>query len=94
MAAPARGPGILFHLTAGATTAFIITILAMVATLFGDPAAPVNDWINRYATIVLAVEILAIAVLGTAAMMNDARITRRERAETQRTSADGPRHRE
>lgn len=83
-----RGPGILFHLTAGATTAFIITILAMVATLFGDPAAPINEWINQHAAKVLGVEILAIAVLGTTAMVNDARITRLEKQQQRERSAD------
>ncbi|HET6423365.1 MAG TPA: hypothetical protein VFG20_06760 [Planctomycetaceae bacterium] len=87
MANPPRGPGILFHLTAAATTAFIISILAMVATLFGDPAAPINLWINDYAGAVLGIEIAAIAVLGTAAMMNDARVTRRERQESHRETA-------
>lgn len=73
-----RGPGWLFHVTAGATTAFIITVLAMVATLFGDPEAPINGWINQYGAIVLLVEIVAIGIFGFAAMANDARLTRKE----------------
>lgn len=76
-----RGPGWLFHVTAGATTAFIVSVLAMVATLFGDPAAPINGWINDYGAMVLMVEIIAIGVFGFAAMANDARQMRRERQE-------------
>ncbi|MDP1798730.1 MAG: hypothetical protein Q8K78_14645 [Planctomycetaceae bacterium] len=76
MATSARGPGWLFHVTAGATTAFIISVLAMVATLFGDPAAPINGWINQYGAYLLLVEIVAIGVFGFAAMANDARVTR------------------
>lgn len=78
MAGTARGPGWLFHVTAGATTAFIISVLAMVATLFGDPEAPINGWINDYGATVLLVEIVAIGVFGFAAMANDARVTRLE----------------
>lgn len=81
MAGTARGPGWLFHVTAGATTAFIVSVLAMVATLFGDPAAPINGWINDYGAIVLMVEIAAIGVFGFAAMANDARVTRLEQRE-------------
>lgn len=82
-----RGPGILFHLTAGATTLFIITILAMVATLLGDPAAPINQWLNDYGSVLLGGEIVAIAVLGTAAMVQDSRVTKRER---QQAAQDRP----
>jgi hypothetical protein len=94
MGAAPRGPGILFHLTAGATTAFIISILAMVATLFGDPASPVNQWINEHGAKLLGVEIVAIAVLGIASMVNDARITRKERQELAQQSTDGSGERE
>lgn len=79
MATTRRGPGVLFHLTAGVTALFIITILAMVATLFGDPAAPINQWLNDNGTVLLGGEIAAIAVLGTAAMVQDSRLTRQER---------------
>ncbi len=78
MAATPRGPGWLFHVTAGATTAFIVSVLAMVAAQFGDPKAPVNGWIDDYGAMVLMVEIAAIGVFGFAAMANDARVTRLE----------------
>ena len=45
----------LFMLTAVATTAFVITILAMVAMLLGDPDAPVNVWFNNHGATVMTV---------------------------------------
>ena len=65
----------LFLLTAVATTAFVITILAMVAMLLGDPDAPVNIWFNNYGATVMTVEVLAIAAFGFAAMIADSRET-------------------
>uniref|UniRef100_A0A7C2NYQ6 Uncharacterized protein n=1 Tax=Schlesneria paludicola TaxID=360056 RepID=A0A7C2NYQ6_9PLAN len=73
-----RGPGLLFHLAAAATVLFIVTVLALVATLFADPAAPVNVWLNAHATKLLLAEVAAIAVLGVAAMGRDQWLQRRE----------------
>jgi hypothetical protein len=74
-----RGPGLLFHLAAGATAVFIVTVLALVATLFADPEAPVNVWLNAHAGTLLLIEVAAIAVLGVAAMARDQWLQRRER---------------
>jgi len=71
---------LLFRFTAVATTVFVITILAMIAMLLGDPVAPVNAWFNDYGGIVLAVEVLAIVVLSLAAMAADRRETRQAQA--------------
>jgi len=74
----------LFHCAAGATTVFIITVLALVATLFADPEAPVNIWLNNNAAWMLGVEVVLIAVFGIAAMARDQAITAAEqRAEEQ-----------
>lgn len=73
MTSSRRGPGILFHCAAAATAAFIITVLAMVATLFGDPAAPINAWLDQYGARILLCEIAAITILGIAAMVVDQR---------------------
>lgn len=75
---------ILFFMTAGATTIFVVTILAMVSMLVGDPKAPVNLWFNDHGAIVMTVEVLAIGILGMAAMIVD-------RWETLRELADQPR---
>lgn len=75
-----RGPGLLFHLAAFATAVFILTVLALVATLFADPEAPVNVWLNTHGTTLLLAEVAAIAVLGMAAMGRDQWVQRREDA--------------
>lgn len=71
----------LFFLTAGATTAFIVTILAMVAMLMGDPLAPVNVWFNQHGATIMTVEVVAIGVLGMSAMIVDRRETLQELAQ-------------
>ncbi len=68
----------LFMLTAAATTAFVITILAMVAMLLGDPDAPVNVWFNNHGATVMTVEVIAIAGFGLSAMIADSREMRQK----------------
>lgn len=88
MPASRRGPGVLFHATAAATGLFVVSVLAMVATLFGDPAAPVNQWINAHGAILLVGEVIAIAVLGVAAMANDQWTNSRKTAPSPATSPE------
>jgi hypothetical protein len=57
---------------------FIVTVLALVATLFADPEAPVNVWLNTHGTTLLLAEVAAIAVLGMAAMGRDQWLQKRE----------------
>lgn len=71
---------ILFQLTAVASMAFVITILATVAMLLSDPVAPVNVWFNKHGTTVLIVEVVVIVVLGLAAMTADRRETLRAKS--------------
>ena len=71
---------LLFRLTALIATGFVITILAMVAMLLGDPFAPVNVWFNRNGAIVLLIEVAAIVICGIGAMMADRRETLRSRS--------------
>ena len=68
----------LFQLTAVATTAFVITIFAMVAMLAGDPDAPVNLWFNLHGASLLTCEVVAIAVSALFAMFADRNETLRE----------------
>ncbi len=72
----------LFRLTAATTTAFVITILAMVAMLLGDPEAPINLWFNRYGATVMAVQVAGIVMFGLAAMTADRRETLRAQTST------------
>jgi len=68
---------VLFQLTAIVTVVFIITILAMVAMLVGDPNAPANLWFNRNGASVLTIEVIGIGIAGMAAMIADRRETLR-----------------
>ena len=69
---------VLFQLTAAVTTAFIITILAMVSMMLGDETAPVNVWFERHGGTLMVVEVLGIVVFGLAAMTADRRETLRD----------------
>ncbi|HEY4263151.1 MAG TPA: hypothetical protein VGM98_23515 [Schlesneria sp.] len=71
---------ILFQLTAVASMAFVITILATVALLLSDPVAPVNVWFNKHGTTVLIVEVVVIVIVGLAAMTADRRETLRAKS--------------
>ena len=73
---------ILFNLTALASLAFVVTILASVALLLGDPEAPVNTLFNKHGTTTLLIEVVAIVILGLAAMTADRRETQRAAAAT------------
>ena len=63
----------LFRLTALVATVFVITILAMVAMLLGDPFSPANVWFNQHGATLLMLEVVAIVMLGVAAMTADRR---------------------
>jgi len=71
----------LFFLTAAVTTVFIITILAMVAMLVGDPNAPINVWFNNHGSMIMTVEVVGIGLSGMSAMVADRRETLREMRE-------------
>jgi hypothetical protein len=75
-----RRPGPLFHIAAIATAVFVLTVLTMIATVFANPAAPVNQWLNQYGAGLLAGEVALIAVSGCAAMARDQRTTKRDDA--------------
>ena len=56
-------PNIFFRLIIPAAAAFIVTVLAMVATVFGDPEAPINGLLDRYGGYLVTVEVMIILVL-------------------------------
>ena len=64
---------VLFQLTAVSAVVFIVTVLALVATVFGDQAAPGTKWLNRNAGRLIAGEVAATLLLGFAAMTQDRR---------------------
>ena len=69
---------VLFTLTAVVTTAFVITILAMISMMLGDPTAPVNVWFELHGGTLMLVEVIGIVLFGLAAMTADRRETLRE----------------
>lgn len=71
---------VLFSLTAAVATAFVITILAMVAMMLGETTAPVNLWFEKHGGTLMLVEVIGIVVFGLAAMTADRRETLREQA--------------
>ena len=82
---------ILFQLTAVATTAFIVTILALVSMLLGNPKAPANVWFDQHGAVVMTVEVLTIGILGFAAMFVDRLETLRlQQAKSDDTSESQP----
>ena len=64
--------------TALFSAAFIVTILALVATVFGDEQAPLARWLDRHVGWLLAGEVVAILVTGFLALAVDRRATLRE----------------
>jgi hypothetical protein len=72
MPPPNRGNP-FFALTAAFAALFVVTILILVATVFGDPAAPMARLIDRYGGGLLAVEVIGLLVCGFVAMAVDRR---------------------
>lgn len=50
---------------------FILIILAMIASIFGDPRAPVTQWLDRHGGTLLMVTFSATMVLALLAMTVD-----------------------
>lgn len=71
MKRPKTKPGLLFRLVVPATVVFILTILALIASLFGDPKAPVSKWLNANGNQLLIFEFIAVVVLSVLAMTVD-----------------------
>jgi hypothetical protein len=66
----------LFRLASLSAVLFIVTVLAMVATIFSDPQAPVARFLNERSGTLIGVEVVATLVLGFFAMAADRRRTR------------------
>jgi uncharacterized membrane protein YccC len=71
---------LFFRLAVAAGAVFVITIFALVATMFGDPDAPPNRFLDRHGGTLIAVEVAVTLSLGWLAMRVDRRqIVRRMR---------------
>ena len=93
---PARTSNPFFALAAFSTALFVVTILALVAAMLGDPRAPINRFLEAYGGGVIAVEVPAILITGFLALALDRRQTLaaiRHRTPTEnRSLPDGPEH--
>jgi hypothetical protein len=54
-----------------ATVVFILTILALIASLFGDPRAPVSQWLEAHGDALLIWEFVIVLAAGLLAMIVD-----------------------
>ena len=77
---------VLFRLSAVSAVVFIMTVLALVATVFADQSAPATKWFNRNAGRAIAGEVVVTLLLGFAAMTQDRRQTLQRRDEADPTS--------
>ena len=57
---------------------FIVTIFSLVATLFGDPQAPVAQFFTRYGGWMIGIEVVAFLIVGFLALTVDRRQSLRE----------------
>ena len=83
---PPKRASVLFQLSALSAVAFIVTVLALVATVFGDQSAPATKWLNQNAGKLITAEVVATLLLGFSAMTQDRRQTLRQREEVNSTS--------
>lgn len=71
MKRPGSPASLLFRLIVPASMAFIFTILVMIASIFGDPQAPVAAWFDHNLGTLLTVEFVAVIGLALLAMTVD-----------------------
>lgn len=71
MKPPRTKASLLFRLIVPATVVFIMTILALIACLFGNPDAPISKWLNENGNQILAWEFVTVLVLSFVAMAYD-----------------------
>ncbi|MEZ6130658.1 MAG: hypothetical protein R3C59_18380 [Planctomycetaceae bacterium] len=71
MKPPRTKPSLLFRLIVPATVVFILTILSLIASVFGNPEAPVSKWLEAHGNALLLWEFLAVVVLSVLAMTVD-----------------------
>ncbi|MBS0263456.1 MAG: hypothetical protein JSS02_16060 [Planctomycetes bacterium] len=86
---PSRNP--FFRLAVFCSLAFIVTILALLASVFGDERAPVEQFLDRHIGKILTVEVLAIIATGLLALVVDRRETLRSQIDSPKAPHD-PQH--
>ncbi len=81
-------PNAFFRLLLVAGALFIVTILAMIASLLGDAQAPPARWLDRHGTTILVYEVGAILVTGFLALAIDRRQTLRKQRDDDASGKD------
>lgn len=71
MTAERERPNLLFRLAAASAVVFVLTVLAMLAAVFGDPAAPPARFLDQYGGRLIIAEVVVTLLLGVAAMTVD-----------------------
>jgi hypothetical protein len=79
---PARPRNLFFPLAAFSSVLFIVTILALVAGVFGDERAPLSQLLDRYAGRLIVGEVAAILINGFLALFVDRRQTIRSQQDS------------
>lgn len=90
MRGPGSKPTLFFRLVVPATSVFVITILPLIAVLFGDERAPLPRLLNRHGNTLLLVEFAAILVLSVLAMVLDRRQILRDQKLQAESGDSGP----
>lgn len=67
-----------FPLTAILSAVFVVTNLALVASMLGDPLAPLAQLLDRYGTNLIVIEVAAILLSGLLALTVDRAQTRQQ----------------
>ncbi|MCP4170205.1 MAG: hypothetical protein GY758_05455 [Fuerstiella sp.] len=71
MKPPRSKPSLLFRLVIPATVVFILTILALIASLFGNPDAPLSQWLEAHGDAILIWEFAIVLTFAVLAMVID-----------------------
>lgn len=79
---------LFFPLVTFASGLFIITILAFLASVFGDPRAPLARLLEQYGGRVIGGEVAAILISGFLALFVDRRQTLRSRKDSPKAPHD------
>jgi hypothetical protein len=90
MPGPVHSRTLFFPLTVVFCGLFIVTILALVAVLFGEPEAPVTQLLDRFGGWLLGLEVVGILLAGFLALAVD----RGQTLAAQSESAGQPLHAE
>lgn len=80
---PSRNP--FFPLSAFCAALFVVTILALVASVFGDARAPLAGLLNEYGGVLMSGEVAATLLTGFLALFVDRRQTLRSQNDSSKT---------